>query len=361
MARSRPIRHDRAHRALAAGFIALLGVVAVVGPVAAAQSWTIEANRSSVPLDTPATVTLTITNTSPDKGGGAGIGCVTVAIPTAYTVNAVDVASVSRGLVWTASVSAGNPRGIKAVADSNGDRLRGDPDDDVLVLEVNVTGKTEGTANWTTNELQNVDCSGSFRKPVTIAMSVVAVSTPTPKPTPPPTPKPTPTPTPTPEPTATSAGTPAPTPTATSGAPGPTPTPTLTPSEPPVSTSAPDPTRPPTGAGRTGAGDGPTGVGTPGPGDGAGSGGGPAGRTEPDSLDLGVHDPVSFKGLDLGGVASFDAFEWTVPGVVLTGPGLLLLALIAAQALGGLAWLPVVRRKIGSFGPARRGRPARRA
>ncbi len=60
--------------------------------------------------------------------------------------------------------------------------------------------------------------------------------------------------------------------------------------------------------------------------------------------------------LDVGG-AGLGLFEWTVPGAILTGPGLLLLALIAAQAMGGLAWLPVVRRKIGAFGPARPRRP----
>jgi hypothetical protein len=36
--------------------------------------------------------------------------------------------------------------------------------------------------------------------------------------------------------------------------------------------------------------------------------------------------------------------------VILTGPGLLLIALIAAQAMGALAWLPIVRRRIGAFG-----------
>ena len=54
-------------------------------------------------------------------------------------------------------------------------------------------------------------------------------------------------------------------------------------------------------------------------------------------------------------------FAWAVPGLVLSVPGLLLvLAVIGAQAVGALAWLPVVRRRIGGFGigrrPSRRGR-----
>ena len=46
-----------------------------------------------------------------------------------------------------------------------------------------------------------------------------------------------------------------------------------------------------------------------------------------------------------------------MPGLVLTVPGLLiLLAAIAAQAVGAVAWLPLVRRRIGAFGL--RGRDA---
>ena len=63
-------------------------------------------------------------------------------------------------------------------------------------------------------------------------------------------------------------------------------------------------------------------------------------------------------GLGLGTQIGLGVFEWAVPGVILTGPGLLLLILIAAQATGALAWLPIVRRKIGAFGVRRRHRAA---
>jgi hypothetical protein len=44
-------------------------------------------------------------------------------------------------------------------------------------------------------------------------------------------------------------------------------------------------------------------------------------------------------------------FAWAVPGLVLSVPGLLIvLAVIAVQAIGAGAWLPIVRRRIGSFG-----------
>jgi hypothetical protein len=41
---------------------------------------------------------------------------------------------------------------------------------------------------------------------------------------------------------------------------------------------------------------------------------------------------------------------WTLPAVMLSVPGLLLLIAIGAQAVGALAWLPLVRRRVGGFG-----------
>jgi hypothetical protein len=39
---------------------------------------------------------------------------------------------------------------------------------------------------------------------------------------------------------------------------------------------------------------------------------------------------------------------WSYPAAVLVVPGLLLIVAIAAQALGALAWIPIVRRKLGA-------------
>jgi hypothetical protein len=52
-----------------------------------------------------------------------------------------------------------------------------------------------------------------------------------------------------------------------------------------------------------------------------------------------------------------DGFEWAVPGLVLSVPGLLIVLLaIGVQLLGAAAWLPIVRRRIGAFGFGRRVR-----
>jgi hypothetical protein len=50
---------------------------------------------------------------------------------------------------------------------------------------------------------------------------------------------------------------------------------------------------------------------------------------------------------------------WIVPGALLTTPGLLVLVAIAFQALGGAAWLPVARRRLGDFGLIGRSRRRR--
>ena len=42
-------------------------------------------------------------------------------------------------------------------------------------------------------------------------------------------------------------------------------------------------------------------------------------------------------------------FEWQVAGLLLSVPGVLLILAVAFQLVGGLAWLPVVRRRLGTF------------
>ena len=55
-------------------------------------------------------------------------------------------------------------------------------------------------------------------------------------------------------------------------------------------------------------------------------------------------------GLAAASLGGFGAFLWAVPSLALSVPGLLLVAAILAQAAGGLAWIPIARRKIGGFG-----------
>ena len=62
-------------------------------------------------------------------------------------------------------------------------------------------------------------------------------------------------------------------------------------------------------------------------------------------------DPTGDGDLTLttAALGSLDGIVWAVPGLALTVPGLLLVLAVLAQMAAGAAWLPVVRRKVGSF------------
>jgi Bacterial Ig domain len=239
--------------------------------------------------------------------------------------------------------------------------------------------------------------------PATVTITVTAPPTPTPSPTPAPTstptptPKPTPTPTPTPSPTPAATPTPTPAPTASptptpaaTSSPAPTPTmpvgstplPTLpalpsvlppvgsilpslapTPTGLPVPTGSPGPsgTSSPSGAPSTGSPGGPT-VG--GGGIASSGGGGTTGPSEqPPALQAAapftIGDPGDAGTVELdASTVGFSSFEWAVPALVLTVPGLLLVLAVAVEALIGLAWIPVARRWVGE--EDRRSRRRRR-
>jgi Bacterial Ig domain len=222
----------------------------------------------------------------------------------------------------------------------------------------------------------------------TVTLTVAAAPTPTPTPTPTSSPTPTPVPTPTPTATPTPKPTSTPTPTATPRpTPTPTPRPTSLPTLPPVPTVPPVPTLPsigspspaatptrtpsPSPTPRTTAEPASTSASPPtnGPTD-PGAGGGPVapsssgsgggGATPPPLIDEG---PLTINAPDRGGAIELDdasivlaGFEWAVPAMVLTVPGLLLIIAVIAEAMIGLAWLPIARRWVGRDEHARRRR-----
>ena len=134
---------------IGAALTATIVVALAAGPVDAAQSWTVTSNGLNLVVGQSANVTLTIKNTSSNGGGGSGIGCVEIGMPSAFVVTSATVVSVTNGLSWSAAISASSPHGVVAHGDSNGDRLRGDPDDDTLVLKIGITAKTLGIYTWT--------------------------------------------------------------------------------------------------------------------------------------------------------------------------------------------------------------------
>jgi hypothetical protein len=60
--------------------------------------------------------------------------------------------------------------------------------------------------------------------------------------------------------------------------------------------------------------------------------------------------------VSLAAIDTLGNFTWAVPGLALAVPGLLLVLAVLAQAVGGVLWLPVIRRRIGSFGVGGRRR-----
>ncbi|HEX2469834.1 MAG TPA: Ig-like domain-containing protein [Candidatus Limnocylindrales bacterium] len=199
----------------------------------------------------------------------------------------------------------------------------------------------------------------------TVTLTVAtAPPTPTPSPTPEPTPAPTaaPTPQPTPRPTSRPTATPQPTVAPLPSLPVPTivTLPTLVPKPSSTPTTAARPTPTPTPRGSTNASPEPSLAAPGGPVSPSGGGPGsvpgqgqhpPTGRDAPPFL---VSAGAEELDLDLVSI-SFTGFEWAVPALVLTVPGLLIVIAVLVQSLIGLAWLPVARRWLGND---RRRRPA---
>ena len=98
----------------------------------AAQLWTFTANKAVLVSGTASVVTVTATNLSPLIDP---IGCVKVAVPGEFTIQAASVTSVSRGLQWSATKSGAN---VTAIADSDADRLTGATNFDRLVVAITV-------------------------------------------------------------------------------------------------------------------------------------------------------------------------------------------------------------------------------
>lgn len=54
--------------------------------------------------------------------------------------------------------------------------------------------------------------------------------------------------------------------------------------------------------------------------------------------------------VSMAAMEGLGSLTWAVPSLVLAVPGLLLVLAVMAQAVGGVLWLPVIRRRIGGFG-----------
>ena len=394
----------------AAASTAALGLLfASAGTALAARAWTIDASPSSLDENDTVTVRLDVSNTGGD-GGGDEIGCVVITIPGEFAIEDADVASVkgaSSGHGWIV-VRSGSKVAFMEPDDAN--VLVGLPKaGDSAVFRVTVTPTAPGSSSWTAvaydkpSSGKTTKCgSGTFpTKSLTFSVGAAPTPRPTPAPTPPPTPAPTPAPTPpptpaptrtpaptaaptappTPKPTAAPTATPRPTATAApvptasaSGLPGPTPSgstpvetgtavePTASPSGEPVpdptgptSSPSPEATATPqliagaTGGGQGSDGSGQPGDGTPGPASGASMTVGRSRDGRDAALPVGELQDAALAAF---GAIGFGAF--TVPGLVVGVPGLLVVLAVMFQLVGGSAFVPIARRWQRGIGLRRR-------
>jgi hypothetical protein len=85
----------------------------------------------------------------------------------------------------------------------------------------------------------------------------------------------------------------------------------------------------------------------------------PAPSPSGDAFAIGGTSDGGFSGpsVSFGSLGPLDfAFDWLIPGFIVTLPGLLVVLAVLAQVLVGTGWLPLVRREIGDFGVRRRRR-----
>ncbi len=332
--------------------LAVAGVaLAMAGPVAAVQSWQVTRTPAGFEAGDTVTVVVTVTNTG-GAGGNDQIGCVQVRIPGAFSVVSTSIVANPSGGSWDVSKSGSTI--VEARAHSGAGRLIGGSADDQVKIGIRVTGTNVGSYTWTADAFQNINCANPFEQPHGLTVTIEPRPAATPKPTSKPTPKPTPTPTPKP--------TPKPTPRPTSGPiatapgqttpPGQTAAPTPSSSAPgasasPVASAAPTsalPTQvagssPPSGGGIVGGGNDPD---------------QPGEDFDVPGIDNGERvENVVFTGADVFAPFAGD-FEWIVPGLILTLPGILLIIIVGLQALGAVVWLPLARRRIGGVAAPRR-------
>jgi len=301
-----------------------------------ADTFTYKVDGGALGISNVATVTITVTNAAP------------VAHPDAYSAIAdVDKSVKPPGVLSNDDDADGDHLTIAVVQKPAHGNLDAHSDGS---FKYKADKGFSGTDTWTYRVWDGVAWSNVVT--VTMNVSLSASPSPTASPTPRPTPRPTPTPTPRP--------TPRPTPKPLISIP---PLPSIVPLPTPVRTASPTPRPTPSPSARPAATPPPTPVPTGAAGAGVLVGGpvatpsdGPTARPPTGSASSGVAGEPAFtvpevdraEGLVLDTAdVTFAGFEWAVPALVLTVPGILIVIAVLAQTLIGLAWLPVARRWLG--------------
>ena len=346
-------------RRLSTTAAAIGGVLAVgVQAVLALSLWTMTVTPGTATVGVSTTFQFTATSLD----ALLGIKCIVVGIPDAINPGEVWIVGSSTTASWVASRSGQDVVVQIASGDGNAKMREGDWIS-VAVAGVPLRAGTYGVPGVAYSNHDCVEDARPLAAPPAIVISEPLLAEPTPSPEPTPTPSPTPTPTPLltvpsvlptlpallpsaePEPTAVALASPAPAPTA-------TPSPSASASAGPSAVADP--------SGASGGGPSPVARSATGTDDGPPA----ANRAGGAVLAVGRADPAGAEAaqVSLGPLGVVDGLSvWAIPGAVVSGPGLLVIAWVLVQGGVAAAWLPAVRRMRG--GESRSGvtRPGGRA
>ena len=136
-----------------------------------AADWTITRSPSSVQALSIATFSLVATNTGYKKGA-TQLGCVTLRVPTAFTVTSASVTSAS-GHTWTASVAPnGSGTTVTVQATGNSQRLSAQKVQSVSFSVTVTAGAVPGTYQWTANAFTVFDCTGPYGQQISMTVTI---------------------------------------------------------------------------------------------------------------------------------------------------------------------------------------------
>jgi hypothetical protein len=160
--------------ALGAMLMTVALALATPGIAFGAAAWTITRSPGSMKALSTATFSLVATNIG-SGGHSNAIGCVTVSIPSQFTVNSGAVSSAS-GHLWTASVAkSGSTSTVTVRAKANSQRLSAKKVESVS-FTVNVTaGVSPGAHQWTANAFIFFGCTASYGQPIVMTVTIGAL------------------------------------------------------------------------------------------------------------------------------------------------------------------------------------------
>ena len=144
--------------------IAMVLVAVVVGPVLAARLWSLTGSPTTLTTGVATHVDLTMKNMG-GGGGGDEIACVTVLVPSAFSISSVSIQSLPSGYTnWVTSMAAASGGVLVKLREPKDKQpLVGDPFYQEAVLRISGTPTSAGAQVWEGRASDKPDCkTGAF-------------------------------------------------------------------------------------------------------------------------------------------------------------------------------------------------------